>query len=285
MGLMRFSFFAGYFLRLPAVVRRRDSALAAPRWGLCGKIASARMSNQGSYWSQSQVGLAIQRLVGLGFRWRRPGSGLDGAAICRRLRSLCCHFASLWPPFAKALPPFFPPSRPRLPMILTDDSVLDNIFASKIADCADAIVKGLRLIFFVMLLGGCAPIVPATAPPQLEHTPGAFVAVADNFFDAGRFRVDYPKSWRVVKTSIAAADHLQVVFAAPDSSAVTLTQADAAGDDTSGERFVVLDNGVVLQVRIQPADDGAAFAAMDQGLIMIHPAHHRRAVHAPGARR
>ena len=170
-------------------------------------------------------------------------------------------------------------------MILTDDSVLDNIFASKIADCADAIVKGLRLILFAMLLGGCAPIVPATAPPQLEHTPGAFVAVTDNFFDAGLFRVDYPKSWRVVKTSIAAADHLQVVFAAPDSSAVTLTQADAAGDDTSGERFVVLDNGVILQVRIQPADDGAAFAAMDQGLIMIHPAHHRRAVHAPGARR
>lgn len=127
----------------------------------------------------------------------------------------------------------------------------------------------LRFTFFIMLLGACAPIVPATAPPQLEHTPGAFVAVTDNFFDAGRFRVDYPKSWRVVKTSIAAADHLQVAFAAPDGSALTLTQADPASDDTSGEQFVVLDNGIILQIRIQPANDGAAFAAMAQGLIAI----------------
>lgn len=105
-----------------------------------------------------------------------------------------------------------------------------------------------------MLLSACAPIIPATAPPQLEHTPGAFAVVTDTRFDAGLFQVDYPKSWRVVKTSIAAADHLQVVFAAPDSGAVILTQTDSAGD----EPFVALDNGVILQIRIQPADSHAA---------------------------
>ena len=126
-----------------------------------------------------------------------------------------------------------------------------------------------RLALFIMLLSACAPIIPATTPPQLEHEPGAFVVVTDKRFDAGLFRVDYPKSWRVVKTSIAAADHLQVVFVAPDSSTVTLTQADFVGDGTSNEQFVVLDKGVILQVRVQPADDGAAFSAIAQGLIAI----------------
>ena len=117
---------------------------------------------------------------------------------------------------------------------------------------------GRRLTLLTVLLSACAPIVPATAPPQLEHTPGAFAVVTDAFFDAGRFRVDYPKSWRVVKTSIAADDHLQVVFAAPDGGAVTLTEADSAGD----EPFVALDHGIILQIRIQPGGgDASAFVS------------------------
>ena len=116
-----------------------------------------------------------------------------------------------------------------------------------------------RLILLIMLLSACAPVVPATAPPQLEHTPGAFVVVTDKLFDAGLFRVDYPKSWRAVKTSIAADDHLQVVFAAPDGSAVTLTQVDSAGD----EPFVDLDNGIILQIQIQPAGSHAAAFVSD----------------------
>ncbi len=90
------------------------------------------------------------------------------------------------------------------------------------------------------------------------------MVVTDRRFDAGLFRLDYPKSWRVVKTSIAAADHLQVVFVAPDSSTITLTQVDSAADEPA----VSLDNGIILQVHIQPADNRAAsFAPIAEKLI------------------
>jgi len=79
--------------------------------------------------------------------------------------------------------------------------------------------------FTVWLLSACAPLIPATTPPQLQHTPGAFVSLDDEIFDAGVFQVDYPDGWRVVKISVAAAP-LQVVFVSPDESmTLTLSQA------------------------------------------------------------
>src|SRR5687768_2462994 len=72
-------------------------------------------------------------------------------------------------------------------------------------------------IFFALWLTACTPLIPATTPPQLEYTPGAFVTVDDDRFDAGIFRVDYPDGWRIVKSSVAAAP-LEVVFASPDNS-------------------------------------------------------------------
>lgn len=124
------------------------------------------------------------------------------------------------------------------------------------------------LILAALLLNACGPIVPATAPPQLQHTPGAFVTVTETRFDAGLFQVDYPKSWRVVKTSIAADHRLQVVFAAPQGSAVTLTQTDVPSDDDAPEQFIHLDNGIIIRAQIQPAaDPDAAFATAAQKLI------------------
>jgi hypothetical protein len=114
----------------------------------------------------------------------------------------------------------------------------------------------LRYIVLSLLIGACAPIVPATTPPQLKHTPGAFVVVTDDTFDAGVFRVDYPQSWRVVKTSIASTSLIQVVFVAPDESSITLTQTETVSDSISNtERFITLDNGVIVQVIIKPAKD------------------------------
>jgi hypothetical protein len=72
-------------------------------------------------------------------------------------------------------------------------------------------------IFFALWIAACTPLIPATTPPQLEHTPGAFVTVDDDRFDTGIFRVDYPDGWRIVKTSVASAP-LEVVFASPDNS-------------------------------------------------------------------
>ncbi len=64
----------------------------------------------------------------------------------------------------------------------------------------------------LLLVVGCGPLVPATQPPQLAHTPGAFVVVDAETFDAGVFRVAYPQGWRIVKSSTATAP-MTVVFA------------------------------------------------------------------------
>lgn len=71
-------------------------------------------------------------------------------------------------------------------------------------------------ILVYMSIAACTPLIPATTPPQLESTAGAFISLDAEGFDAGNFRVDYPDGWRVVKTSVATAP-LEVVFAAPDN--------------------------------------------------------------------
>ena len=77
----------------------------------------------------------------------------------------------------------------------------------------------MRFIYLLslLLITACTPLIPATTPPQLAFTPGAFITVDDEVVDAGDFRVNYPDGWRIVKTSIAAAP-LEIVFAAPDNS-------------------------------------------------------------------
>lgn len=119
--------------------------------------------------------------------------------------------------------------------------------------------SGWTLLFVGFILSACAPLVPATTPPQLEHTPGAFVVVTHETFDAGEFVVDYPSSWRVVKTSIAAAEHIQIVFVAPDESTITLTDVDDVNDTPDeNEQFITLDNAVIVQALIDPTEDADA---------------------------
>jgi hypothetical protein len=114
----------------------------------------------------------------------------------------------------------------------------------------------LRILIFSLLIGACVPIVPATTPPQLKHTPGAFVVVTEGTFDAGVFRVDYPQWWRVVKTSIASTAMIQVVFVAPDDKSITLTQVEVINDSTSdSEQFITLGNGTIIQVIVSLSDD------------------------------
>ncbi len=127
----------------------------------------------------------------------------------------------------------------------------------------------IQLLIALLVLGACAPLVPATTPPQLEHTPGAFVIVTDSTFDAGRFIVDYPSSWRVVKSSIAEAEFVQVVFVAPDESTVTLTElANLPDTPSDDEQFITLDNDVVVQVIVGLSDDvGAHFDDLAEQLI------------------
>jgi hypothetical protein len=98
-------------------------------------------------------------------------------------------------------------------------------------------VSAFRVFLLLIALTACQPLVPATTPPQLEHTPGAFVSVTDDSYDAGVFRVRYPEGWRVVKTSIAGAP-MEVVFVSPDEE-MTIRLSEAAFDapEPDDERF------------------------------------------------
>lgn len=101
-------------------------------------------------------------------------------------------------------------------------------------------------------LAACAPLVPATVPPQIKNTPGAFVVVTDKTFDAGLFRLEFPRSWSVIKTSQAYYSHIQVVFRAPDGGIVSLHQVESAGSPKADYR--ILPNGVILSVAIEAAE-------------------------------
>ncbi len=83
-------------------------------------------------------------------------------------------------------------------------------------------MKRLRCaVFFLLLMTACAPLVPATTPPQLENLPGTGIALDAERFDAGVFVVDYPDGWRVVKQSEANAP-VTVTFAAANNEMTIL---------------------------------------------------------------
>ena len=52
---------------------------------------------RGFYGAQSQADLAIQPLVGLGFRWRRMGSGRDGIAVMPAVPAISVSAAAVQP--------------------------------------------------------------------------------------------------------------------------------------------------------------------------------------------
>lgn len=97
----------------------------------------------------------------------------------------------------------------------------------------------IRLQCILMLwlaLSACQPLVPARTPPQLQQTPGAFVSLTADTYDAGVFRVRYPEGWRVVKTNIAAAP-MSVVFVSPDETlTIQLSEAPLDPPDTDASR-------------------------------------------------
>lgn len=101
------------------------------------------------------------------------------------------------------------------------------------------------LACFFLFASACSPLPPAKTPPQIKHTPGAFVTVSETRFDAGIFQLDYPSNWRIVKLSTADANYLKVAFVAPDQSTVTLTQVENADNSV-----VRLENGDEIIVEI-----------------------------------
>ncbi len=75
------------------------------------------------------------------------------------------------------------------------------------------------ILLCMLLCAGCAPLIPATVPPQLSHTPGTFITIDDQFVGTTLWRIRYPDGWRVVKISIAA-EPVRFVFVSPDDQMV-----------------------------------------------------------------
>ncbi len=115
-----------------------------------------------------------------------------------------------------------------------------------------------RLLCWLALAAGCGPLVPARSPPQVQHTPGAFVVVDAGGLDAGSFRLEYPPAWKLVKSSPATAAQLQFVFVAPDGGTVTVSQVDAIDEPVEGQMQLQLDNGVALEWSIAPGPAASA---------------------------
>ncbi|MCS6835565.1 MAG: hypothetical protein NZ750_06060 [Anaerolineae bacterium] len=78
------------------------------------------------------------------------------------------------------------------------------------------------------LLVGCGPLVPATVPPQLSHTPGTFVTISADQISTDAYRLSYPLGWRVVKLNTAAQPPAFVI-ASPDD-AVQIAIGDQAAE-------------------------------------------------------
>ncbi len=111
------------------------------------------------------------------------------------------------------------------------------------------------------LLAACAPLWPATAPPQLTHTPGAFVEISAGYFDAGSFQFNYPASWRLIKLDPAEAPNRHIVLLATDGSQLSLRVVDEknAGDG----RFIALATGNFLLATSDTAPEASPIVAAE----------------------
>ncbi len=125
-------------------------------------------------------------------------------------------------------------------------------------------------VSFLLLLAGvltaCSSLAPATAPPQLRQTPGAYIVITNGHVNTGRYRLDYPASWKLVKQSAADAAFLQLDLISPDGGKVSLLDIDTAG--AAVDRVIPLAEGNYLQVIVEPADEtDAAFASQVEQLV------------------
>lgn len=72
------------------------------------------------------------------------------------------------------------------------------------------------VIWLLVYLTACQSIIPASTPPQLEHTPGAPITITESGIEGEWFALDYPDNWRVI-TNIAM-EPLHLIMVSPDDS-------------------------------------------------------------------
>ncbi len=120
--------------------------------------------------------------------------------------------------------------------------------------------------FCCVILTACAPLAPASVPPQLSHTPGAYVAITEGHFNAGSFQFDYPSSWRLIKHGAASDEGMHLILKAPSGGEVSIRVVETESD-VDGE-FIRLAKGVLLLATVSAADDSASdLAAMSDRII------------------
>ena len=92
--------------------------------------------------------------------------------------------------------------------------------------------KCISFMLTLMIVVACQPLVPATVPPQLSHTPGEFIRIDDDRVYVDDFSVAYPEGWRVIKISMAS-DPVRFVFASPDNTMLITISANPIVDDVT----------------------------------------------------
>ena len=105
----------------------------------------------------------------------------------------------------------------------------------------------------------CSHLPPATAPPQLTHTPGAFVKVAGGHFNAGNFQFDYPESWKLIKSSAAATTGMQIILRAPTGGELSLQVVET--NRAAEGFFIPLAKGNYLLATIHTTEDSSSTVA------------------------
>lgn len=107
--------------------------------------------------------------------------------------------------------------------------------------------------FCSAIFAACAPLPPASAPPQLQHTPGAFIEIAAGRFNAGDYKFEYPPSWRLVKHGAASADGMHIILQAPTGGKLSISVVQKRGAEDA--IFIPLAKGNFLMAAIDVSDD------------------------------
>lgn len=92
--------------------------------------------------------------------------------------------------------------------------------------------KCISFVLTLIVVSACRPLVPATVPPQLSHTPGEFIRIDDDRVYTDDFSVAYPNGWRVIKIS-TASEPVRFVFASPDDTMLITVSAVPFSDDAT----------------------------------------------------
>ena len=110
-------------------------------------------------------------------------------------------------------------------------------------------------------LTACSPLLPAAAPPQLTHTPGAYIEISRGKFKAESFQFDYPPTWRLVKQATANPNGMHIILHAPGGGELSMrvveTEAGADGP------FIPLAKGNLLMLSVDATTDGSAKLATE----------------------